>query len=158
MATTSPPLNIREPIAEKDGIIRRPFYEWLKTLRTEVDQAPRRQTAVIEETGQTAAIGTTAIPAGVLAAGYYRISTVVRVTTAAGASSSLTVSVSFISSGVSCTQTGTALTSNAVNAPQGETFVVKVDAPGPISYAVAYSSTPAGMAYELTVILERLAA
>jgi hypothetical protein len=156
--TVSPPLNAHEPLVDKDGMIRRPFYKWLTSLRERHDLSPQLETAVVTLTGQTAAIGTTAIPSGVLSAGLYRVTTFLRVTTPAGSSSSVQVTLHFTSGGDSCTLALTALTSNLDTAPVSDTRLLKIDS-GPVSYSAAYASNPAAaMAFELSVVLERVSA
>lgn len=159
MPLTGAPLNRREPFVDRGGFLRDPAYRWIVDLRGELDATPQLEADAIELVAQTGTLGTTIIPTGALPAGYYRVSTFLRVTTPAATSSSVQVSVSYLSGGVSCSEAGTAVTANATNAPQSDVFVIKIDNGSPVTFSTAYASVPAAaMAYELTVILERLSA
>jgi hypothetical protein len=159
MATAGPPIPTREPLIEEDGRIRQRWIKWLQSLRDGVDAAPTLETELVALTAQTATIGTTPIPSGTLSEGYYRVSVYLRVTTAAAVSGSVQVTIHHTSGGVACTEVGTLLNANATNVPQSDVFLVKVDGATPVSYSVSYASNPgAALAYELTVILERVSA
>jgi hypothetical protein len=142
---------------------RDPFYvarTWLLWLQdalvTRVQAAPELRTAVTL-TAQNAAIGATPIPLASVTAGRYRISFYVRITTADAVSSSLTVTLGWTDSGIACTQSGAALTGNAVTTTQSGSIVVQSDANAPLTYSVAYTSnTPGTMQYRLSVVCESL--
>jgi hypothetical protein len=158
MALVGSPMPSREPLIEQDRSINFRWLLWFQRLRQEQDSTPVVQTDVVALTAQTAAIGTTAIQAPSLSAGYYRVSTYARITTAAGVSGSVTVTIHYTSGGVSCSEPGTTV-ANATNVPQSDTFLIKVDGATPVSYSVAYASNPAAtVAYELAVVLERVSA
>lgn len=147
----------REPLVESD---RRINWRWLKSLsslRQTVDEAPQRQMTPVELTGQSAAIGLTPLPAGTITSGYYRLSTFLRVTTAAGVSSAVQVTIFFTSGGVACSYTLSNLNTNTTTTPVSDTRLIKADGGTPISYSVTYASNPAAaMVYELTVCLEKV--
>lgn len=84
------------------------------------------------------------------AAGKYRVTWTVRITTPATVSSSIAVVVSYTRNGVSCTQTSAAVTSNATNLPGSGTFNLRNDGGSPISLSATYASSGVTAAvYEL---------
>lgn len=160
MPLTGAPLNRREAFVDKFGFIRDPAYTWISGLRTALDAAPQVETAgVVARVAQSATLGTTPIPTGTLSAGYYRVSTFLRITTPAATSSAVQVTVSYLSGGVSCFEAGTPVTANVTNAPQSDVFLIKLDSGSPVTFSVSYASVPAAAAgYEVSVILERVSA
>lgn len=156
MSFTSAPFPAKDAIADASGKPTRVLIDWATSVQGSVDASPSRRYTVTV-TGQTASIGTTAIPAGALAAGLYRISYWARVTTAATTSSSLTVSAIVTSGAAVCTLADTALTGNTTASASSQTWLVKIDAATPVSYAAIYASVGAtAMRYELSVTLERV--
>lgn len=151
---TRAPLPSREVLADQSGLIRPPWMIWFRNLRDDVSAAPIRGANPVTVTGKTAAIGTTPIPSDPLSAGLYRVTTFLRVTTAATVSSSVGVVIGFTSGGVACQFTGALLTANLANQPQSLTWLLKIDNASPITYATSYASNVAGMTYELSVTLE----
>lgn len=156
MSFSTAPLNVHEPMVDERRRPSKTFIDWVTNLVGDVDASPARlkRTSV---SGQTAAISATPIPTEALSAGWYRVTVYARVTTAAGVSSSLTPTITHTDTGQTCTQSGTALTSNAIGTPASWTFLVYSDAASPISYSTAYASAGApAMIYKLDVILEQL--
>lgn len=156
----SPPA-FNDPMVEESRFPTSEFYNWiLITLLPAIEQAPAvagGTTPILELTGQNAAYPLTALPLGSLNAGVYRLGVYLRVTTPDGAASSVQPYVSFRDDGVTCTTTGTALTSDAIATPSGQSFIVNVDRPGPISFGTNYSSTtPNQMIYKAVVTIERV--
>lgn len=153
-----PPFN--DPITDDNGYMSSEFFNWLQiVLLPSIEQTPSvfGNVPPYEATGLSASIADTPLALGSLSAGYYRVSVWLRITTPAGTSSSVTPFVTFTSGGVACTMTGTAMTSNAINTPESQTFFVSVDAPGPISFGTTYASNPASAAvYEAAVTVERV--
>jgi hypothetical protein len=160
MPTRDAPLNRAERFVNEDGTIADRAYTWLRDLKDTVGSSPTQATTPIVFEGATAknaAIGLTSIPADVLGGGYYRITTWLRLTVAAGVSSSVTITIHFNSGAIVCTFPLTALTANAVNAPVSDTRLLKIDGGSPVSYSVAYASNPAAAAfYEMALHLERV--
>lgn len=106
-------------------------------------------------TSQSASIATTALSLGTVAAGYYRVSWFTRVTSPAGVSSSLTVTISGTDAGQSYSQSGPAMTGNTTATVQSGFVLVKADQASAISYSTAYLSNPvAAMVYKLTILVE----
>lgn len=153
------PPTFEDPFVEENGRLSSEAFNWFMTVLL-----PRiGQTANIygtsppfdEETN--AAIAPTALPLGSLSAGLYRVMTFVRVTQADGVSSSVTPVLGFISDGVTCTMAGDALTSDVIDEPISQAFLVNVDQPGPIGISTVYvSNTPNAMSYRLIVTVERV--
>ena len=135
----------------------RSWLLWLQdVLVTRVQTAPELRTAVVL-TAQNAAIGATPIPLASVNAGRFRISFFARVTTPDGVSSSLTITLGFTDGGVACTQSGAAITGNAVTTTQSGSIMVQSDANAPLTYAVSYASnTPGAMVYRLSLVCESL--
>ena len=97
------------------------------------------------------------MPLGSISAGLYRINVYLRITTPDGVSSSVTPFVNFIDDGVTCTMTGVAMTSDAIDEPSSQYFFVDVDSPGPISFGTLYASnTPNAATYKAVVVAERV--
>jgi hypothetical protein len=142
---------------------REPWYisrAWLLWLQdavvARVQQAPELRTAVVL-TGQTAAIGATPLPLASVNAGRYRIAWYARVTTPDGVSSSLTITLGWTDGAIACTQSGAAITGDAVTSTQSGSIMIQSDANAPISYLTAYASnTPAKMNYRLSLVCESL--
>lgn len=111
----------------------------------------------LDYTNQNASISPTPIPVGSISSGIYRVSVLLRVTTVDGVSSSVTPFVQYPNDGITCTDTGAALTANNTAQPKGYTFVVETDAPGPVSFGTTYvSNTPGAMKYKAVVAIERV--
>lgn len=133
------------------------WVRWLESLVTAVNATG--QTLGTETlTAQTASVTTTAFQAPVLVAGLYRVSYYQRVTTAATSSSSLTTTISWTDGGVSCSQSGAAMTGNTTATTQNGTLVISVDAGTSVTYALAYATSGAtAMAFSWSGRLEVLA-
>ena len=113
----------------------------------------------VTKTGQGAALSTTAIPiTGSVDAGLYRVSYYARITTAAGVSSSLTVTIGWTRSAVSLSQAGAAMTGNTTATQQNGTLFVRADANASITYSTTYADGggATSMQYELDVVVEKL--
>lgn len=140
------------------GFMTQPWVDFFTSSKTTLDAAPERK-AVVEVTSQSASIGATSFDLGTLAAGLYRVAWFARITTAAGSSSSLTVTIGFTHLGTSQTFSGAAITSNSTTAPQSNTVVVYGDALAPITYATTYASSGSpSMVYVVYLTVERLSA
>ena len=151
-----------DPWVDKAGLPTTEIYNWfLITLLPAIQQAPSLSgntgNPTYEATGQTASIAATDLSLGSLSTGLYRVTVYIRVSTPAGVSSSITPILSFTDDGVACTVTGTAHTSNAINTPSSQSFLVAVDQPGPIQISTTYASNPAGAAvYQIAAVAERV--
>jgi hypothetical protein len=159
---TFPPPPIKDGIAQspirgRDGLpLTEPWEKWLNQLTLAIGSAPLRRGSV-SLSAQSASIGATAIPAGALAAGTYRVSYYARVTTAAATSSSLTVTLAWTDGGVAQSAAGAAMTGNSTTTNQTGSVLISVDAGSSITYETTYASNGAGeMRYALTVLVEQV--
>jgi len=136
--------------------IAREADQWLQRLVDAVNRAPLSVGSTSIENA-SATTSTTAIPTPTLVDGLYRVSYSLRITQAATVSSSATPTIGWTSGGVSCSQSGAALTGNTTATQQNAAFVINVDASTTITYAVAYASVGAtAMTYSFDVIAEAL--
>lgn len=164
--STLPPPPMQTSLIEldpKDPLRRAPFYmskAWLVWLLNSLLPPVERGAQILKSialTSQTASIGTTPMPLGVLASGTYRISTYARVTVAAGTSSSLSVTLRWTDSGVACTSTGASMAGNTIATTLSENRLITIDAASAISYATTYASNAAAaMTYKLLFVVEFL--
>lgn len=156
MAATlsAPPL--QTPLIEgpKEPYITKVWASWLRAL---VDRAQVAAFAVksVALTAQAATLGLTSLSPA--ASGLYRVSYRFRVSTAAGVSSSLQVTITGTEGGIAVTQSSAAYTGNATDKPQSGSFLVHADPATPIQVSTTYASNPAAaMQYELDTVLEAL--
>lgn len=158
MPFTSAPLNVHEPMVDRQGRPSKTFIDWITALQTDVDQAPARLHRK-SLANQSASIGATALETQSLSAGLYRVSVYARVVTPATTSSSLIPTITFTDETIACSQSGDAMTSNSVTAPKSWTFLVRIDAASPISYSTTYASVGAtAMVYDLEIVVEQVSA
>lgn len=156
MPQDSPPY-YEPPLEGRPERISKNWYNWLDTLRGRVDDSPQAVETVTLPVTSHAAISATPILV-TLTAGLYRVSWYLRITTAAGTSSSVTVTIGWTETAVPLTFSGPAVTGNTTSTVQSQTFLLRSDGAAPITYAVAYASNPAGIAtYRLDVVVESVA-
>ena len=148
----------RDSIVDRAGRATLVLIQWATSLKTFVDAATQLVKAITPLTDQSASLPVTSIPSGSLPAGLYRVSYYARITQAASVSSSLTVTIAWTESAIALTLSGAAMTGNTTTTVQSGSAVIRIDAPGPVSYSTTYASaggTP--MKYRLDVTLERVA-
>lgn len=154
------PPSFADPWVDKDGLPERDITDYfLTTLLPALAQNPSvyNATELPFEESATDAIALTPLPLGSLSASLYRVSVFIRITTPDGVSSSVAPVVSFPSDGVTCSITGSALASDAIDEPGTWSFFINVDSPGPISLGTTYASnTPNQMAYSMVATAERV--
>lgn len=136
------------------NLIMDPWRKFLAQATENSNLAPAIATVTIAS--RTSAILTTPIASEPLSGGLYRVSLFTRIVTPASVNSSATPSITFTDSANVCTFTGTANTGNTVTSVSTNTFLVRVQAGTPISYAVAYASNAAGMAFDLEIVVEQI--
>lgn len=137
--------------------INKAARNYLVSLSTRAYQSAALLRTPTSATAQSASISATPIPLGTLAAGWFRVSWFVRVTTAATTSSSLIVTIGSTDSGVSTTQSGAAMTGNTTGTSQGLAVLVHSDQAAPLTYATTYASVGATpMAYKIDVLCEQV--
>lgn len=135
------------------GTLTSDWFRWLYQVWLRVKNATQMVKA-ITLIAQGAAIATTAAYS-VVQTGTYRISYVMRVTTAATTSSSLTMTITWRDNAVTQTQAFAALTGNTTTTQQNDSLFVKADSATSITYAVAYASVGGtAMVYKLDVVTE----
>lgn len=133
------------------------WLDWFQQVADRVDQSPARL-QVVDRAGLAASVGSTPIHTGAVAAGLYRVATYVRVTSPAGTSSSLQVTIEWTDGGVPQSSPGQLLTGNTTATVESRQLVVRQDANAPIRYRADYSSTGSpSMVYHLVVVLEQVA-
>lgn len=151
---------IAEPSQDrtKPGLyISAPWYRYLIGLQASGESSATVK-ATISETGQTAAITTTAVIAALQTAGLYRLQWDVQVTTAAVTSSSVQLTLSWTSGGVAMTKVGTAVVGNTTTSYDSNSVLIKADGLSDINYATTYASNAANtMGYSVFIICELMA-
>jgi hypothetical protein len=160
----SPPFQASVIETDENSATRRdPFFmakgwqQWFIDLLARVGSALQLLAVVTLPAPSGASIPATGIPLGNPSAGLYQVSWYARITTAAGVSSSLTVSIGWVEHGVALGFSGPALTGNTVTSVQTGTVLVQIDANSAITYSTIYASNPAGvMRYALTVSVTRV--
>lgn len=146
-----------EEIDENEGKMAEVWIPYMQSQNTITATAIRQNTDPVSLTGQTASIAVTAIPTASLASGLYRATYYVRVTTAAGTSSSIDVSFHWTDGGVSCSVTSAALTGNTTSTLGTGSALINIDAATPVSYSTTYASVGAPvMAFSLFLTLEEM--
>jgi hypothetical protein len=152
---SAPP--IQTPVLEspKTLLITKVWENWFRAMANRIQSSAFLAITTISLTARTASIGLTSlIPS---ASGLYRVSYRMRVTTAAGVSSSIQLTITTTDGGVTCTNSSTAYTGNVTNAPQTGSFVVRCDSASPLSYSTTYASNPATvMQHSLDLMVEQL--
>lgn len=155
-----PPPTFEDPFVEENGRLSSEAFNYFVTiLLPRIGQTSNiyGKNPPYEQTGLNAAVPPTPLALGTLSAGYYRITTWLRLTTADGVSSTVQPVIEFPSDGVTCQMAGTAMTSDNVARPSSSTLFAYVDSPGPISFGTNYASnTPGQAVYKATVIVERV--
>lgn len=140
------------PITDRNGIITIFFRLAWQILVDGFQQAPT--VALIDATGQAAAIATTNAVV-TTAAGTYRVSYALAKTIVDGAASSTTVTIGWTENGVAKTHSFAAFTTDTTTAVDSGTWTLHADGNTPITYAVAYSSTtPGKMHFDLHLPVE----
>jgi hypothetical protein len=159
MAITPPPFPAEDAIVDRRGRPTTPLIDYLTDRDTTSATATRGVAATTSLTAQEASIGTTALQAGSLVEGLYRISWYARITRAATTSSTLTVTIGWTESTLALTLGGAAITGNTTTTVQSGSIIAMLDGASPLTYATTYGSVGATtMQYRLDVIVERVTA
>lgn len=140
------------PIVNTDGDNAGTITEFFRlaweSLRTLVQVTPLATTPLLL-TGQKASIPTTDVYA-VIIDGLYELKYYIRKTAADGVSSSLTVTLGWIESGIPFTEVQPTITVDTTNAEQSGSKLIHADVNSALTIAVAYASnTPAAMVFRL---------
>lgn len=140
-----------------EGKMAEVWIPYMQSQNTISSTAIRQNTDPVSLTAQTASIALTAIPTSSLASGLYRATYTCRITTAAAVSSSLIVTFTWTSGGISCSLSSSALTGNTTSTVGTGTALINIDAATPVSYSTTYASVGApAMIYELYLTLEEM--
>lgn len=153
------PRNPSAPKGSKDRYEGLVTDAWVKYLTTQADTAGSStvRLVTVSLTGQAASIGATALDLGSLSAGLYEVKYYARITRAATASSSLTVTFAWTDGGTSPSYSGAAITGNTTTTVQSGAIVLRVDSASPITYATTYASVGATtMQHSLYIVALRL--
>lgn len=140
------------------GAASRYWVQWWTDLRQMATDSPRVVVSPVALTGQGSSITTTSISPGQVAAGLYRFSYYMRLTTAASTSSSLITTLGWTDHGQALTVSGPGLTANLVTIPESYSIMMYSDALTPITYATAFLTVGITSAvYEFYAVLESVA-
>ncbi len=145
------------PIVEEKGhTILMTWSRWFTAVRAAVNKRAE-VVGSIALTGKTASIAATTLPTSVLSHARYRISYAVRVTTAAGVTSSIQVAIGWTDGAIAQTYTGSALAGNTTATQESAVIIAHCDSASAITYATTYASNAAAtMVYQLDIIVEQL--
>lgn len=152
-----PPPTISPIALPQRGNLTADWTRWFLALWGQVIAQPSIQGTSISLANQNTSIGVTAFPLPSIAGGFYRISGYVHITTLAGVSGSVSVTLSWTENGVPRSKTVLSITqpTPSLSGTIAETIVA--DQGTPIAYATAYASNPAGdMHYFLGLVVEQL--
>jgi len=155
---------LNEPVVGPNRILSPRWYIYFRDNQDQVNANPTQVIPPVVLEAQDTSIGTTAFPAGSLNAGLYRITVYARITTAAGASSDLDVTIGWTDGGVSCSKSASdvspdwPINGNTTATTGSQTFMVNLsDGATPITYSTTRNSNPGGeMEYLLKMTLESL--
>lgn len=150
----------QEPLVEpKSGMMSPRWYIYFRDQNDQVNSTPQAVITPVSLVNQNASIGTTPLPTDALAPGLYQVQYYARITTAAGVSSSLTVTISWTDGSVACSFSGAAMTGNTTGTLQTNTLLIEIDQASPVSFSTTYASNPAGaMEYKLLIVLQKVSA
>lgn len=151
---TPPPF--RDPLTTGGGYLADRWAEWFARLVTTLASIPNVVNGTTLE-AQAASIPATDFSGAFIPAGVYRASYRIRVSRAAGTSSTLTVTLAWTGGGVAQSFIGAALTGNTTASYQQGTVTLRSDVGALVTFAVTYGSVGAPtMQYEIDVFLEKL--
>lgn len=156
MSVLPDPFPARDRIVDKNGYPTEVFVKYFEGQ----EQTIQSSAANIGEASQTsgnASIATTPIQTSKVGNGVYRVSFYMEVKTAAAVTSSLDITIAWISNGVAKTSTSAAMAGNTVGTFSSGVLTIHADGDSPITYSTTYASNPAGeMIFGLYVVLERI--
>lgn len=140
---------------------RSPYFaiehiDWFLEQQRRAQDTPE-QLGSVSLTAQNADIAATPVPMPDLTAGRYRISYYTRITTVAGTSSELIITIGWTDIAQAMTSAGATLNGNLVTTFEQRTLFLDVAANASITYAVAYTSDPVTvMKFKLQIVCEKL--
>jgi|DEB0MinimDraft_3_1074331.scaffolds.fasta_scaffold02359_9 hypothetical protein len=151
-STTVAPAPIRDDVLSVKKLALT-WIQWITGVYTAL-KAVVRNVGYVNVEDHAASIAATDIETPSLPQGLYQVSYTTRVTQAASTSSSLVVTVSWTDNGVSCSQSGVALTGNTTSTQQSGFLLIQIDSGSVVRYSTTYASvggTP--MQYQLMLRL-----
>lgn len=148
------PVPIRDALLGKSGLPTLRWTDWFERCPGTFHAIPSILSVTSLEEQNAAISATDFADTKDLAAGLYLVLYHARITTAAGTSSSLTVTVGWTEGAVAQTQAGAAMTGNTTTTHQSGVFLIRSDPDESITYETAYASNAAGvMQYSLDLAL-----
>lgn len=154
----SPPLSAQ--FVGREGHLSDPWARWFGQLQETLKSYPTKR-RVVSLSAQTKEITATDLGPGGLAAGLYRVEYYARITTAAGVSSSLTVTFAWTDGGVAQSWSGAAMTGNTTATNQSGALLIRIDKATAVNYSATYASAGGGgadMQYSLDMALVQVSA
>lgn len=150
------PFPAKDKCVDKEGYPTEQFVKYFEG-RDQVVGAAASSIGSQSNTQGNASIATTDIGVAKISSGVYRVSFYMEVITPAGVSSSLDITISWASNGVTKTTTTTPMAGNLTTSFAAGVLVLHSDGDSPITYSANYASNPVGaMVYGLWVVLERI--
>jgi len=154
MALRPVPPPIHDPLVQENRLVTDTWVLYLSDQGARVSESSRRVGSVAL-TAQVASIGATSVPIQTISGGLYRLSYYARITTAAGGTSSLSVTFGWTETSIALSTTAAAVTGNSVLTISSGTRVILSDSGSPITYATTYASTGTPvMQYRLSILTE----
>ena len=154
----TPQIVVEVPVVSNriSGRVTRVMRYWLLSLVDRLNATPHLLDTV-QASAQEASISATDFAILSVSPGMYRLSMGARISRAATTSSSLIVTFGWVSGGVSCTTSSTAMTGNTTATVGSLTILVRVDEATAITYATT-RATAGGttMQYSLDVSCEQI--
>jgi len=152
LGTSAAPVEL--PVTGKEGRLTPDWLAYFGRMPDTLGAIPSILN-VVSLDSQTAAISSTDFSGADLLVGIYQIIYHARITTAAGTSSSLTVTFTWTEGGVAQTYSGAAITGNTTATHQSGVVMIRSDTGTTVNYSTAYASTPASaMNYSFDVALK----
>src|SRR6185295_13585301 len=111
------------------------WFQWFISLITRIQLSAFLQKKVTLPLPSNASIVSTQIPRDTASAGTYRVSIFAQVRAVAATTSSLIVTISWLSNGQTMTQATAAMTGNTLSTQLNQAFTINVDQSSPISYS-----------------------
>jgi len=138
-----PPVPFKSWLVDlKTRLVERDWRKWFEEIALALGAAAARLGSV-SLTAQAATVSATDFQTVSLTEGLCRVTYAARITRAATVSSSLTVALGWTDGGVSCSQSGVAMTGNTTSTTQSGLVAMHVDAATPVTYTLTYASAGA---------------
>lgn len=145
------PIPQSDPLVDQSQHMNERWYRWLSLFVTRAVTGILK-VASLHRTGLNASVAATTAYTPTQTGIVFDVKWRARVTTAAGVSSSVAVTISWKEGGIACSKTFTALTGNTTATVDGDSIPIRPDSGQAIQYATTYASNPAAaMQYDLDV-------